>query len=578
MKLIYLFAILTFLPIMATTQSVYTLTDKDTVSVKNFAILADNKYNFEQILSDSTLQFTPVDSLKPYETEVYWVKWLVQNPFAYAEKMRVSFYPYIDNTLFYYDYNQNKWIEKTNGLIVNNQQHSVHALPLILQGHQLNVVYFKVSVKVLKQFPHKISPYILLAKAAYVDKKIQFLDSITGITVAIVLMFFLYNAYIYYVFKDKTYLYYLIIQIGGMGYMLTNNQYMNVLIPYRFDVFHLDAKGNVFTYDLNFALNRIAVLFVLGGFIQFTRVYLTTQTALPKLDKMLKYLLVACILTYFLGVFLIISEIKFVDAESVLISNILVVVTIFTILYTAVVRYRQHYKPARFFLFANSLPLAIILALGVSRLISPSGQSPLSNQIASIALVAQAFGLALALAERLLLIRSELKQKQLEAQELAYHNERILTENLLQKTQNDLLQEKLTSNQRELTSTTLYTTQRNELLTDLKVHVQVLSRSVPNSAKTVIDSIETLIQSNMNLDSDWERFKIHFEQVHPNFFDNLQAQYPTLTKNELRLSAYFHLNLSTKEIAALLNIDPASVRTAKMRLNKKMNEEVKSEK
>ncbi|HLL95084.1 MAG TPA: hypothetical protein VK404_08930 [Spirosoma sp.] len=31
-----------------------------------------------------------------------------------------------------------------------------------------------------------------------------------------------------------------------------------------------------------------------------------------------------------------------------------------------------------------------------------------------------------------------------------------------------------------------------------------------------------------------------------------------------------HLNLSTKEIAALLTIDPASVRTAKTRLYKKM--------
>ncbi|HEY8896589.1 MAG TPA: LuxR C-terminal-related transcriptional regulator, partial [Niastella sp.] len=46
--------------------------------------------------------------------------------------------------------------------------------------------------------------------------------------------------------------------------------------------------------------------------------------------------------------------------------------------------------------------------------------------------------------------------------------------------------------------------------------------------------------------------------------------HPTLTKNEIRLCAYFHINLSTKEIASLLNIDPASVRRAKTRLYKKM--------
>jgi len=61
-----------------------------------------------------------------------------------------------------------------------------------------------------------------------------------------------------------------------------------------------------------------------------------------------------------------------------------------------------------------------------------------------------------------------------------------------------------------------------------------------------------------------------FEQVHPNFFKELQAKYPSLTKNELRLYSYFHINLGTKEIASLLNIDPASVSRAKTRLYKKM--------
>jgi DNA-binding CsgD family transcriptional regulator len=116
--------------------------------------------------------------------------------------------------------------------------------------------------------------------------------------------------------------------------------------------------------------------------------------------------------------------------------------------------------------------------------------------------------------------------------------------------------------------------QKNELLADLKTHVKTLSQSIPMTAKEAIKNIESVIQNNLYLDDDWERFRIHFEQVHPDFFKNLQAEYPTLTKNEIRLSAYYHINLSTKEIAAMLNINPASVRKAKMRLNKKMNMEI----
>ena len=58
--------------------------------------------------------------------------------------------------------------------------------------------------------------------------------------------------------------------------------------------------------------------------------------------------------------------------------------------------------------------------------------------------------------------------------------------------------------------------------------------------------------------------------MHPRFFEELQESYPALTKHELRLYSYFHIQLSTKEIAALLNIDPASVRRAKTRLFKKI--------
>jgi DNA-binding NarL/FixJ family response regulator len=108
------------------------------------------------------------------------------------------------------------------------------------------------------------------------------------------------------------------------------------------------------------------------------------------------------------------------------------------------------------------------------------------------------------------------------------------------------------------------------LLASLKTQIKELNKQYPNSKQPGLQSIESILQSNLYLDDDWSKFKLHFEQVHPNFFKDLQEKYPSLTKNEIRLHAYFHINLSTKEIAALLNIDPASVRRAKTRLYKKM--------
>ncbi len=87
-----------------------------------------------------------------------------------------------------------------------------------------------------------------------------------------------------------------------------------------------------------------------------------------------------------------------------------------------------------------------------------------------------------------------------------------------------------------------------------------------------IKEIKSAIKNEIQSDTDWDKFKIHFEHIHPSFFEELNEKYPTLTTNEIRLAAYYHLNMSAKEIATLLNINPTSVHRAKSRLNKKMED------
>ena len=55
------------------------------------------------------------------------------------------------------------------------------------------------------------------------------------------------------------------------------------------------------------------------------------------------------------------------------------------------------------------------------------------------------------------------------------------------------------------------------------------------------------------------------------FQERLKRQFPLLTAYDLRLCTYLKANLSTKEIATLLNITPDSVKKAKHRLRKKLN-------
>ncbi|MCE7993654.1 MAG: sigma-70 family RNA polymerase sigma factor [Roseivirga sp.] len=54
------------------------------------------------------------------------------------------------------------------------------------------------------------------------------------------------------------------------------------------------------------------------------------------------------------------------------------------------------------------------------------------------------------------------------------------------------------------------------------------------------------------------------------FQQKLKDQHPKLTPYDLRLCTYLKSNLSTKEIAVLLNITPDSAKKAKHRLRKKL--------
>ncbi len=63
---------------------------------------------------------------------------------------------------------------------------------------------------------------------------------------------------------------------------------------------------------------------------------------------------------------------------------------------------------------------------------------------------------------------------------------------------------------------------------------------------------------------------LELERSNQGFQQRLKSRFPGLTSYDVRLCTYLKSNLSTKEIATLLNITPDSVKKAKHRLRKKM--------
>lgn len=131
--------------------------------------------------------------------------------------------------------------------------------------------------------------------------------------------------------------------------------------------------------------------------------------------------------------------------------------------------------------------------------------------------------------------------------------------------------ENLDAKDRELVSILMLVSQKNELLQYLKKNLQVIRPTTARPIQHKISEMLDKIESTRITSSEWDTFKIHFEKLHPGFFDRLQIKHPALTRKEKRLCAYLRLNLSTKEIANLLNITPESTEISRVRLRKKLD-------
>lgn len=124
----------------------------------------------------------------------------------------------------------------------------------------------------------------------------------------------------------------------------------------------------------------------------------------------------------------------------------------------------------------------------------------------------------------------------------------------------------------ELASSTLNNIKKNELLTDLvteitKIEQNILNSSLQSPIKKVLKKINTSLEDR----DDWITFELHFRNAHADFFEKLREKHPDLTSSEIKLSAYLKINLSSKEIAALMHISIKSIEQNRYRLRKKLN-------
>ncbi|MEM6864542.1 MAG: triple tyrosine motif-containing protein [Bacteroidota bacterium] len=130
---------------------------------------------------------------------------------------------------------------------------------------------------------------------------------------------------------------------------------------------------------------------------------------------------------------------------------------------------------------------------------------------------------------------------------------------------NEQLKTEFQNKSNELAASTMSIIKKNELLSKAKEQLMA-NVGESDSVKPIIE----IIDSNLNQSDDWELFKEAFNNADRKFLKKLKKVHPNLSPNDIKLCAYLRLNLSSKEIAPLLNISARSVEIKRYRLRKKM--------
>lgn len=162
------------------------------------------------------------------------------------------------------------------------------------------------------------------------------------------------------------------------------------------------------------------------------------------------------------------------------------------------------------------------------------------------------------------------------AQSQRYEEEKVLKDRKIYELQNENLKTKLHYKTQELSGYILNIVRKNEMLEDVRKNVMSISKALDENRqsgiiKQKVIRLITQINNNIDHDKDFEIFQSNFNLIHQDFFNLLDNRYPNLTRNDKILCAYLKMNLSSKEIAPLLNISIRGVEVSRYRLRKKMN-------
>jgi DNA-binding CsgD family transcriptional regulator len=218
----------------------------------------------------------------------------------------------------------------------------------------------------------------------------------------------------------------------------------------------------------------------------------------------------------------------------------------------------------------NNLGNESVVATYSFTILPPWYQTVWAYLVYALILVGFAYYLNLRHRKKLLQQKEEYEEQQ---RQLQYMHQLELEKNEKEivKLRNEKLESEIGHKNSELANSAMHLVQKREMLGKIRDDLNTLLKKIDNEQiSNQFKKLLKLLGEDSKMDDNWEQFAHHFDKVHTDFLVVLKNRYPGLTANELKLCAYVRMNLSSKEIAQLMNISIRGVEIGRYRLRKKL--------
>ncbi len=134
-----------------------------------------------------------------------------------------------------------------------------------------------------------------------------------------------------------------------------------------------------------------------------------------------------------------------------------------------------------------------------------------------------------------------------------------------------IAEDKLQLVKSELDQYTLRMKEKAALTQRLQEEIEALRQEHQQVSAERENVLQQLLQATILTEEDWTTFRELFEKVHPGFLVRLRQTFPDLTPAETRLLVLTKLQLSNKEMTAMLGIGYDAIKKTRQRLRKKID-------